>query len=292
MEIKGVCSFIDCEFNKVDFSNFLLGKLNFIDCKFFKTAVFHYIEGNLTSNIEFESCLFEKYVQFNGTSSYKFRINNVEFKKIVSFQETYFDLVYIDRTIFEKGALFDDIQIKKIDDCDRRTIRTIKQELQKAENKIDFSRFRVYEFNAYRKDIKKKLIDFEKDKNKFFHRHREPVQLKRDAFVLWISDIVSEYGTDWKRALKFTFWFGLIIYITFYSIENYDHKLELSNWSNWTRLISGFFRFFLVTDFYNPLENDRIYLKNPLSWVIFIFGKIVIAFGIYEMIQSFRKFKA
>jgi len=44
--------------------------------------------------------------------------------------------------------------------------------------------------------------------------------------------------------------------------------------------------------FFNPLVNDKVYLTNPLSWLIFIFGKIVIAFGIYEMIQSFRKFKA
>jgi hypothetical protein len=57
-------------------------------------------------------------------------------------------------------------------------------------------------------------------------------------------------------------------------------------------LFSGFFRFLLVTDFYNPLETERIYLTNPFSWLIFILGKIFIAFGIYEMIQSFRKFKA
>lgn len=292
MEIIQKCGFYDCEFSKVDFSCLRLGEMNFNDCKFFKTSIFHYIYGNPLSKMNFESCLFEKYTQFNSSTISSLGIDNVEFNKIVSFQETEFDIISIDRTVFEKGALFDDIQIKNIDDCDRRTIRTIKQELQKAENKIDFSRFRVYEFNTYRKDIKKKLLDFEKNKKKIIHRHREPIQLKRDAFVLRISDFVSEYGTDWKRALKFTFWFGLLFYSLFYSFENYNHKLELSNWNNWTSLISGFIRFFLVTDFYNPLENDRIYLTNPLSWLIFILGKIVIAFGIYEMIQSFRKFKA
>ena len=165
-------------------------------------------------------------------------------------------------------------------------------QLQKAENKIDYNKFRVHEFNAYRNDIKKKLKEFEKDKNHLNHRVREPIQLKRDAFVLWISDVVSEYGTDWKRAFNFTILCGFIIYCLFYSIENYNYSIEILNWSNWKRIISGLFRFYLVTDFYNPLETERVYLINPFSWLIFIFGKIAIAFGIYEMIQSFRKFKA
>ena len=206
----------------------------------------------------------------------------------ISLQETYFDIIKIDRTIFEKGAFFDDIQIKKIDDCDRRTIRIIKQELQKAENKIDFSRFRVYEFNAYRKDIRKKLAEFKKDKNRFRHRKREPIQLKRDLFILNISDIVSEYGTDWKRAMKFTLISGLFWYSILYRMENSG----TFNSEKINEFFVGAFRFFLVTDFFNPLENDRTYLENGWSWLIFILGKIFIAFGIYEMIQSFRKFKA
>jgi hypothetical protein len=282
-----------CEFN---YSSFFKTKFNndthFADCKFLNVTKFESAGDEIKTVLRFDDCEFLKQVSFNKSRIHKILFYNLKFYDIVSLQETYFDIVDIDRTIFEKQANFDDIQIKQIYNCNRRTIRTIKLQLQKAENKIDYNKFRVHEFNAYRDDIKKNLKEFEKDKDHLNHRLREPIQLKRDAFILWISDLVSEYGTDWKRALKFTFWSGLIIYITFYSIENYDHKLELSNWSNWTRLISGFFRFFLVTDFYNPLENDRIYLKNPLSWVIFIFGKIVIAFGIYEMIQSFRKFKA
>ena len=288
MQIIQNCEFDDCEFEKVNFSNLILGKINFADCKFHKTSVFHNITGNISSSINFESCLFEKYIQFNGTNSSQFGIDNVEFKKIVSFQETYFDIFFIDRTVFEKGALFDDIQIKKIDDCDRRTIRTIKQELQKSENKIDFSRFRVYEFNAYRKDIRKKLIEFKKDKNRFYHRKREPIQISRDLFILNISDIVSEYGTDWKRAIKFTLITGLFWFCVLYRIENSG----TFNPEKINSFFVGAFRFFLVTDFFNPLENDRTYIENGWSWLIFILGKIFIAFGIYEMIQSFRKFKA
>jgi hypothetical protein len=278
-----VSSFIETRFND---------KTHFSYCIFDKTASFQSIKNSINGDFKFTDCDFHKFTDFDKSQIYKLRLEKNKFHDFVSFQETYFDIVEIDKTNFEKGAFFDDIQIKKINNCDRRTIRTIKQQLQKAENKIDYNRFRVYEFNAYRDDIKRKLKEFENDKDHLNYRVREPIQLKRDAFILWISDIVSEYGTDWKRALKFTLYSGLILYFLFFVSENYEYKISLFYWENFTRFTSGLFRFFLVTDFYNPLENDRVYLINPFSWIIFIFGKIFIAFGIYEMIQSFRKFKA
>lgn len=285
-------------FNHCSFSisSFFETKLNdnthFNNCTFNNTVSFQSIDNEIYGNFKFTTCDFHKFTDFDKSRIHKVKFEKTKFHDVVSFQETYFDIIEIDKTNFEKGAFFDDIQIKRIDKCDRRTIRTIKQQLQKSENKIDYNRFRVYEFNAYRDDIKKKLKEFEKDKNHLNHRVREPIQLRRDGFILWLSDIVSEYGTDWKRALKFTLCSGLILYSLFFICENYEYKIDLLNWDNITQFSSGFFRFFLVTDFFNPLENDRTYLTNPFSWLIFIFGKIVIAFGIYEMIQSFRKFKA
>ncbi|KAF2511997.1 hypothetical protein EYY60_07050 [Flavobacterium zhairuonense] len=285
-------------FNHCSFSisSFFETKLNdnthFNHCTFNNAISFQDINNQINGDFKFTICDFHKFSDFDKLKIHKLRFEKTKFHDFVSFQDTYFDIIEIDKTNFEKGAFFDDIQIKKINDCDRRTIRTIKQQLQKAENKIDYSRFRVYEFNAYREDIKKKLKEFKQDKDHLNHRVREPIQLKRDAFILWISDIVSEYGTDWKRALKFTLYSGLILYFLFFVLENYEYKIALFDWENFTRFTSGLFRFFVVTDFFNPLENNRTYLTNPVSWLIFIFGKIVIAFGIYEMIQAFRKFKA
>lgn len=285
---KFSCEFFICEFEQVDFSRNLIGKLSYTDCKFFKTALFREIPYDISSVLSFEMCRFDKYVQFNKSAFYKLILDNVKFDETASFQETYFDIISIERTIFEKGALFDDIQIKKIDDCNRRTIRTIKLQLQKEENKIDYNKFRVYEFNAYRKDAKEKLKKIKNDKN-FNYRKREPIQLKRDLFVLWLSDLASEYGTDWKRALKFTLFLGFVSYLLFFVSENHHYSFDLNN-SN--QFISGFFRFFIVTDFYNPLGPGTAYLTNPISWFLFIVGKIIITFGIYELIQSFRKYRA
>lgn len=282
-------AFISCEFRQVHFSQNDILQLQYIDCKFLGTASFRDIPYNKSSKLSFNTCTFNKHVNFNKSSFYKINFEDGSFLETSSFQGAFFDIILIDRIIFEKQAYFDDIQIKNIDRCNRRTIRTIKLQLQKAENKIDFNRFRVYEFNAYKEDIKQKLISFKKDKNRFYHRKREPIQLRRDLFILNLSEFVSEYGTDWKRALKFTLVFGLIFFTFFFISENYSKPFNISNWEDFAK---GYIRFFLITDFYNPLVDDSCYIKSIWSWIPFIFGKIVIAFGIYEMIQSFRKFKA
>lgn len=284
--------FYKCEFIKeLHFdSNFISSQ--FRDCNFFDKTTFLGLSNIISSFLWFDNCTFLKFVDFNYYMAYKFRLEDTAFRENVSFQESYFDIITLVRTVFEKKAWFENIQIKKIDDCDIRTIRTIKQELQKAENKIDFSRFRVYEFNAYRKEIKLKLIEFKKDRNLFYHRKREPIQLKRDLFILNLSDVVSEYGTDWKRALKFTLIAGFFAFTLFFILENTNKTIYLNNYKDF---MYGYFRFFLISDFKNEyfIKGESVLKFNcVLSIFPFVLGKIAVAFGLYEMIQSFRKFKA
>ena len=284
--------FFICEFQKADFSGLENVLFRFSYCNFYNNCLFNDIKYYITNEIKIEDCLFEKNLQFNKTSIYRLQIKDLKCEEIASFQDTFFDEIQIERAIFSQGALFDDIQIKNIDNCDRRTIRTIKLQLQKFDNKIDYNRFRVYEFNAYRKETNHKLKKYKKDINRFSHRKREPIQLKRDLFVLQISEFVSEYGTDWKRALKFTLITGFLFFTSFYILENFNLSIDSNNWEDF---VFGYLRFFLITDFKNEYyETGESVLKFNcfLSLFPFIIGKIAVAFGLYEMIQSFRKFKS
>lgn len=267
--------FYNCTFSNEFRYDSLYNISEFTECSFLGLAKFSGLQYLNTSFLRFENCHFSKLADFNNNWLHKLRIEETTFSNNVSFQQTYFDTICFIRIIFEKKVWFDDIQIKKIEDCDRITIRTIKQELQKAENRIDFNRFRSYELAAHYKELDWKWNSGFIDKS-----------------ILFASKISTDFGNSWRKALRFILIGGFTIYLLLYIFENRDSIINLSNIDNWTRLFSGFFRFLLVTDFYNPLETNRIYLTNPFSWVIFIFGKIFIAFGIYEMIQSFRKFKA
>ena len=259
----------------------IFGKSSFFGNQFSSNAIYHNCSfldvvnfqdiGNRMSKLKFSECVFEKYVQFNGAILNTISLDNVKFNEIVSFQEIFIKQFEIDKTLFEKNALFDDIQIKEIDKCNRRTLRNIKQQLQKAENKIDYNRFRAYELAAYYNELK------------WFGNFK-------DKFILGATKVATGFDHSWRRALVFTLLIGFSLYALFFVSENYMLQRDFSQWQEF---LSGYFRFLIVTDFYNPLAEGRTYIDNTntIGWLIFIFGKIVIAFGIYEMIQAFRKFK-
>jgi len=94
------------------------------------------------------------------------------------------------------------------------------------------------------------------------------------------------------KGLRFTLISGFTAFSLFFIFENTRLTVDLNNWQDF---VYGYFRFFLITDFKNEYyeAGERVLKFNSIiSLFPFIIGKIVIAFGIYEMIQSFRKFKA
>ncbi|WP_298303117.1 pentapeptide repeat-containing protein [Flavobacterium sp.] len=271
MKVINSSNFYNCDFQKSYFDEVTFGTNSFFCfCKFHSTTSFKNCRNIEKTNIKILNCLFTSMPYFNNSSFNSLEIENTNFEKKVSFDLLEVNTIKLYQVTFLQGAFFDDININFIENCDRKSIRTIKQEIQKAENRIDFNRFKNYEMATYYKELnwKKNFVD---------------------KSILYMTKISTDFGNSWSKALGFTLLSALLFFSLFFINENYNNSFDIKNWTQFT---SGYFRFFLVTDFYNPLETDRVYLTNPLSWLIFIFGKIVIAFGIYEMIQSFRKFKA
>src|SRR5690606_9690639 len=115
-------------------------------------------------------------------------------------------------------------------------------------------------------------------------------KLKRDLMILRVNSFFSNNGTDWVRAVKRTLSVAILFYSIFYVMHNYDRKIDLT-FSGLNEYFIGLFRYFLLTDFHNPLIMDREYLTVFWEWIPFIMGKIFIGIGIYEILVSFRKFK-
>lgn len=251
--------FIECNFNNI---------CHFVNCNFTQLAYFEKIQ-NMDTELLFFDCIFNKNTSFKDSKLKQLIIDKCIFNSISSFQDTTFKTISIDTTIFEKIAFFDNIKINEIENCNKRTIRNIKLQLQKAENKIDFNHFRNFELTAHYNELT--------FKNNF-----------KDKSILWATKWSSNFG-NWVWAFWFTIFSGILWYCILYRIENSGtFSTEQLN-----TFFIGLFRFFLITDFYNPLiESPRTYLNDVFSWIPFLLGKIFIAFGIYEMIQSFRKFKA
>ncbi|MCL9803899.1 hypothetical protein NAT51_00075 [Flavobacterium amniphilum] len=278
-------NFYNCILNETNFSKFkFVEKVNFEKTLFNNSTSFkECISLSKQAHLNFKNCTFKELAEFDSSNISIFNIENTVFEQNSSFQDLEVDSIRISKSTFTKPAFFDNIKINSIINVKpkeivfkqsdwTRTLRIIKQELQKTENKIDFNKFRAYELAAHYKELNWK--DHFTDKS-----------------ILWATKWSTDFGNDWRRAFIFTIGGGLAIYTIFYASEIFlsgDYKYYLANYPSFC---NGLFRFFLVTDFYNPLIEDRTYLQNSWSWFIFIIGKIFIAFGIYEMIQAFRKFK-
>lgn len=268
------------EFHKVNFSEAeFVNYIKFDKCDFLSTTWFENCKNLENSELKFVSCEFKSFSLFNKSKINFLNIDRCTFDKSSSFTDAEFNILKLFEVKFGGGAYFDEMKINKVLDKSylkdnskilewKRTLRAIKQESQKTENKIDFNNYRNYELAAHYKELRLRT-NF------------------KDTSILWATKWSSNFG-NWFWAFWFTIISGFIWYSILYTIEN-------SGEYNSDQIESYFislFRFFLITDFYSPFEAGRNYLSNIGSWIPFIFGKIFIAFGLYEMIQSFRKFKA
>lgn len=268
--------FYDNTFKKVNFSNTkFINKCKFYKCNFLSTTWFEDCKNIDNTELKFVACKFEKYVLFNNSKFNKIEILHSKFLEKASFENFETNSFKINQVTFADAAYFDDLNRnnnKATENWDRKTIRTIKQELQKAENRIDFNRFRAYELAAHYQELNYK-------------------ENFKDVAILWATKWSSNYGS-WTWAFWFTLIIGLVFFTPFFILENFDKSFNLNNSQDF---LYGYLRFFLITDFKNEYyEAGESVLKFNciLSLLPFIIGKIAVAFGIYEMVQSFRKFKA
>ncbi|MBE7671712.1 hypothetical protein F7649_11395, partial [Tenacibaculum piscium] len=273
------------EFEKTNFSLTNFGDAaNFRFNEFKGTALFERLKKEKTTIVKFEECNFYKYTSFNNSKFCDLHIDTSVFQDIVSFQELELDFIFLDRTIFEKLAFFDDIEIYNLNKCNKKTLRNIKQQLLRADNRIDYDNFRAYELNSFKEELKTK-IRLQPNANR--------KKLRRDLTILRVNAFFSNNGTDWLRAIKRTIFVAILFYSIFFIIHNYNQELDFFNKSEsaYNDYFIGLFRYFLLTDFHNPLINSREYLVSIKEWIPFVFGKIFIGIGFYHILISFRKYR-
>ncbi len=267
--------FSECNFDKISFKkNKFIGKLAFYKIEFNKSTV---IDIDCKSNAYFNACKFNKYTHFDNSKFKNLEMNYCKFNEFTSLQNVECECIKLNKVTFENLAFFDDIKIIKLNECDRKTIRTIKQQLLKTDNKIDYNIFRSAELKAHYNKLKKE--------NKKWYNNQ-------NAFILMFGKCYSNFGINWVRPVKLTIIFSFLFYSIFFWVEY--NKFDIGNFSletnNLKTFFSGYLKFLIPTNLYNPLKNEKIYVDN-FSWFPFILGKIIIAIGIYEIITAFRKYK-
>jgi hypothetical protein len=291
-------------------------EFEFMDCELEKSVAFNF--HSYSEKISFKSCSFDTLNIENTTFKKLFELNNcvivkpsvfnkVEFKgnavftlskfknnllftystfeKLGIFSRAEFENCGIDlsQTIINGNLVFFETKVgnyktKKInstskdfdeaitksgvipDQNKRETFRIIKHQLLGQNNLIEAEKYAKLEKLSFMLEILKSL-NFS----------------KIPSFLTLIANLISNYfKTSWLVALGFIFGFAMLFDLWLNNVSN----IYLYTDNTLIKLINP-------TDFsfYNVFENDGY------AYRIYLAGKIVIGFGIYQLIQAFRKFK-
>jgi hypothetical protein len=220
--------------------------------------------------IKINESSFEQSVYFNYIIVSLAEFSSVFFRGIVTFNNFICNSIRLDATHFDKVSFFEDFEINEIDDVDINTIRVIKNQFSKTDNKIEYLNYHAIELNKKLKDTKTNW---------------------KDIVILWLSKWSNYYGTSWGRGVIFTFGLSIFFFILILVVNSYiksDYPLCF-NPNNKRADFS-----IIMTEYFNLIFrfgfNDAEKVYSSYLYIIYILAKIFISYGIYQTIQAFRKF--
>jgi hypothetical protein len=291
-------SLINSNINKkLSFTNSTIESINALsgisisDCTIFNFYIkiiqnqkdFHFRNNTILDNFEFGNYLnnesniyytdnhFEKNVYFDSISINEFNFKSVFFKGIVTFQNINSNEIKFKSTHFDKASFYDNFKINFPKKCDLKTIRLIKNQLIKTENRIDLAYYNILENDLVYEDKKTS---------------------KQDKVLLFFNKYSNRYNTDWVLGIGFTFITSFIFFIfllianTFIENSKYPLCLNLKfKLADFEKTFNYFLKFI-----FNIGYKDEEISSNGFLFFIFIMAKIFIGYGIYQTIQAFRKY--
>jgi len=264
-------SFIkNSSFNELKGDNSNYGEaMNFNEIKFLGNCNFESVQNKRTL-FKFSKCNFDKYVYFDKSDVFEISFDTAFFKEIVSFQNLNCDKIKLNRTHFDKVAFFNDINIRKPDNCDLKTIRLIKNHLLKIENKIDYLKYSAIEQNNLLRSSKLNV---------------------NDRILLNLNKQSNDFGNNWILGIKFTVkrgiqFFLLLLIVNNFVISKYPLSFNFKGQiASYSQILTEFLKFIFSLGF----DNKEIQ-SNGFLYLIFIVAKIFIGYGIYQTISAFRKY--
>jgi len=191
---------------------------------------------------------------------------------------------------------------------DYQTATILKNEEIKKNNIIKALEYKAEEKKLYAKDLYDKYLEMKKSPK---NSDNKKWQNRFERLSIWLSKISNNHGQDWMKAVRFTFIGAFGCFLLFYCLAPLDisdlyyclltslgtdlkecfNSCEIARWNNF---IPEFFKYLIPTNY--SLLN--IYLDNAVSaWYykalassVYILGKIWVGYGIFEIIEAFRKF--
>lgn len=308
---EGLLIFDNCIFQeKIDFTNSVIqNKIRFRDCTFEEETIF--------DNTTFENLAdFWKSTFWKKTIFYKVDfLSTTVFSAATFCENTLFTYSLIDkllllrRTKFKKGLDLSlanipgtvnlyDIDLNNFDSKfeipgpyefedevresatifsknKRETFRFIKHNFFINNDSVSSQKFSLLESITHRKETWHKLLNNFKWKDLW------------DYILLFLNRASNKHTTSYIRGFGFTILFGLFaFFFVAWSSKSYEPADNFQHF-NLGLAVSHFVQFLTPTHKFDYIE------ENPPGQFYFLdfLGRIIIAYGIYQTIQAFRKFR-
>jgi hypothetical protein len=256
-----------------------LGQVDYSYTVFSKKTTFNHAEFKSKTN--FYSATFQDLADFtrakftNRQGNAECRFENTIFNHSALFMEATFDnLKFLNSVIRSQGYFVN----SKIKNGNRETFRVIKDQFLKQNNTIDALNFFKLEMVQKDKELKNELL-----KNNW---SKKPIG---DFLINFLNKISNDYGLNWIQGLIFTLIMGLLFFLlSLLFLKDFPYQIGFGNTID--GIIYGlkyYFQFLLPTH-----KPDYLIKYNPTTGFYFfdLFGRIIVSYGIYQVISAFRKF--
>lgn len=214
-------------------------------------------------------------------------------------------------TLFIKKSKLHNMEMKSVDFSDLEEVKIISTDISemklfdtlfpteniKGTHKANYETFNNLFSIAKRKNNKRDQIEYYKASKEAlrkynYERFKNEKKVKYLPISLTLSKLYSNHGVNWGRAVLFTILFGLVFFILMMLSTKYyfDFKFRKESLDNFVNLIKYFIQFL------NPVHKltfmDKLYPFSDYNWFVVLdfLGRIFVGMGIYEVVNSFRKF--
>jgi len=300
---------VDCSFKKTFCKN----------NNFYKEASF--LASDFKEAADFRLNCFRNVANFSYVTFFKTFIGNniIGYSSLVDFSRvTFMKDSFLTQSQFYGGISLYASTIKESLDLtdirifgqntDSNTLRFIKAFFLKQNNRVQVLKFHEKLMVAHEKELrenykkaKQKLIELKLEdentqKKSLIVEYQEVIKdYKRDSIILNLNRITNNYGLSWVKALKFILYSSIFLYTAYILVfiynKSYPYKLGWDDFNEFFDAINytlkNYLQFLWPTHKFDFMAGTH---SNFFSYLIDIFSRIVIGFGIYQMIQAFRKF--
>lgn len=161
----------------------------------------------------------------------------------------------------------------------RETFKLLKTQLKSQGNNIDSLRYSNLEIATYHKELYRE-----------FWKERKYSETFDNYFILQLNAISNKNGKSWVRGILFTIIVaGIFFYLAVLSTDRYCFALNVIDLNDFSDCLKLYFEFLTPTHKVQFLDDFK---TTPLTYLVDFLGRAFVAYGIYQTIQAFRKYRS